>query len=83
MPGLLYRAEQEHGVRLSQSFVVGDKLTDIELAHKTGARGILVLTGYGQEELKGVNNGSGQRPDYIAEDLWDATQWILDHLRVR
>jgi len=46
-PGMMYEAARERGVDLSQSFVIGDKLSDVELGNATGAFGILVQTGKG------------------------------------
>jgi D-glycero-D-manno-heptose 1,7-bisphosphate phosphatase len=48
--GMLKAAAGEHAVDLRRSFVIGDKLTDVELAHRVGAKGILVLTGYGHKQ---------------------------------
>ncbi|HEY2548290.1 MAG TPA: HAD family hydrolase, partial [Candidatus Acidoferrum sp.] len=46
--GMLELAAREHNVDLHRSFVVGDRHGDIELAHRAGARSILVRTGYGE-----------------------------------
>jgi D-glycero-D-manno-heptose 1,7-bisphosphate phosphatase len=78
-PGMLYQAEADHGVRLSQSFVVGDKLSDVELAHRVGAQGVLVRTGYGEEELRKIRSGLSE-PDFVAEDLLSAVRWIVQRL---
>ena len=51
-PGLLQRAAREHDIDLRRSFVVGDRYGDVELAHGTDSRGILVRTGYGEEDLR-------------------------------
>jgi mannose-1-phosphate guanylyltransferase/phosphomannomutase len=48
MPGMLRQAEREVGVDLSQSFLIGDAVSDIQAARAVGTRGILVLTGRGQ-----------------------------------
>jgi D-glycero-D-manno-heptose 1,7-bisphosphate phosphatase len=40
--GLLLEARAEHGIDLSASWVIGDRATDVELAHNAGARGALV-----------------------------------------
>lgn len=71
--GLIERAAREHHIDISRSYVVGDKLIDIELARQTGMPAILVLTGQGKRALA---SGSMQ-PDYIAPDLTDAARWIL------
>ncbi len=79
--GLLTRAAQELMIDLSRSYVVGDRFLDIELAHNAGAKGILVLTGYGKGELMYQGNSTPIRPDVVAEDLWEAAQWILQDIR--
>lgn len=44
-PALLYRARDELGADLSQSWMIGDKASDVELAREGGCRGaVLVLT---------------------------------------
>lgn len=78
--GMLVAAAWKHNLDIRQSFVVGDKATDIDLAHNVGATGILVQTGYGQ----GVLGGTYQhhtRPDYVAADLAAAVEWILAQAR--
>jgi D-glycero-D-manno-heptose 1,7-bisphosphate phosphatase len=73
--GMLVAAAWEHDLDLSQSVVVGDKATDIDLAHNAGAKGILVQTGYGKKVIGGTYQHPTQ-PDYIAADLADAVQWM-------
>lgn len=46
-PGMLLRAAEEYDIDLHASFMVGDKLADIEAGERAGCRSILVLTGYG------------------------------------
>ena len=62
---------------LSRSYVVGDRYNDLHLAAKVGAKGILVLTGYGRGELENYQGERLVEPDYIAADLLDAAAWIL------
>jgi D-glycero-D-manno-heptose 1,7-bisphosphate phosphatase len=75
--GLLIQAAQEHSIDVSSSYLIGDKRTDIECAHRAGARGILVLTGYGRDELGKINSAASAQPAYVAADLLDAVQWII------
>jgi len=46
-PGMLLQAAREHDLDLQKSFMVGDKLADIEAGERAGCRSLLVLTGYG------------------------------------
>ncbi|NET09253.1 MAG: HAD family hydrolase [Merismopedia sp. SIO2A8] len=75
--GMLVAAAWDHDLDLKRSIMVGDKATDVDLAHNAGCTGILVQTGYGDRVLSGHYQHQTQ-PDYIAKDLPDAVDWILD-----
>jgi D-glycero-D-manno-heptose 1,7-bisphosphate phosphatase len=77
--GMLVAAAWDHDLDLSRSFMVGDKATDIDLAHNAGCVGILVQTGYGDRVLSGDYQHQ-TTPDYIAPDLAAAANWILQQL---
>jgi len=49
---LYEQAAREHRINLALSWMVGDRLRDIEAAKKLGSRGALVRTGYFSEEEK-------------------------------
>ena len=74
--GMLLRAHDELDVDLSHSYVVGDKYVDIETAHRVGARGILVLTGYGRGQLEKYR-ANAQQPHFVVENLMEAVDGIL------
>jgi len=76
-PGMLERAAREHRLDLQRSFVVGDRYGDIELAHAVGARAILVRSGYGEGEVQWHSAKWPVTPDFVAENLAEATDWIL------
>ncbi len=80
-PGMLLKAAKEHGISLRRSFVIGDKIIDIKMAHSVGAKGILVLTGYGAEEIKKLTDKDTEdRPDHVAANLHAAVLWILEEV---
>jgi D-glycero-D-manno-heptose 1,7-bisphosphate phosphatase len=76
-PGMLHRAAREHGVDLENSWVVGDRYGDLELAHAVGGRAALVMTGYGRGEYDLHKDEWPRQPDMIAENLTDAVRGIL------
>lgn len=76
-PGMLERAAREHGLDLRRSFVVGDRHSDVELAHQVSARAILVRTGYGEGEIHWHSARWTSAPDFIAHNLAEAADWIL------
>ena len=75
--GLIEEAAKELDIDCSQSYMVGDRRGDIEFAHKIGAKGVLVLTGYGRGEWEHFGSDWNVKPFHVAEDLYDAVQWIL------
>jgi D-glycero-D-manno-heptose 1,7-bisphosphate phosphatase len=77
--GMLEAAGKDLDVDISKSFMVGDKISDVEFAHKVGAKGVLVLTGYGRGEYESLDDPPKTKPDYVAEDLYDAVKWIIEN----
>ena len=74
---LMKQAAAELKLDLARSYVVGDRFKDIEMAHNAKSKGILVLTGYGKGEYEFLGPRSKVQPDYVAEDLSEAVDWIL------
>jgi len=69
-PGMILRAAEKFSLNLEQSFVVGDKWSDIEAGHAAGCKTVMVLTGHGKDETS-KKQGSA---DYIAKDLCEAVE---------
>ena len=46
-PGMLLRAARELGIDTAKSWMIGDRLTDLQAGAAAGCRTILVRTGYG------------------------------------
>ena len=51
-PALLQQAARDLDLDLTRSYLVGDRYKDVETAANAGAKGILVLTGYGRGEYE-------------------------------
>jgi D-glycero-D-manno-heptose 1,7-bisphosphate phosphatase len=75
--GLLKRAEAELGIDLTRSWMVGDRSGDVELAHRAGARAVLVRTGYGRGDLEHHGTGWKHAPAFVADHVLEAVQHIL------
>ena len=74
-PGMLKRAENDLNLDLKRSFLVGDKIIDIEAGYRAGCKTVLVLTGHGNDEVR-KNEKMNIKPDYISKDLYGASQII-------
>jgi D-glycero-D-manno-heptose 1,7-bisphosphate phosphatase len=79
--GMLEQAARELGLDLKESFVVGDRQSDVELAHCAGARSVLVRTGFGEGELAWHAKHWARQPEFVAADLPEAVAWILQEVR--
>ena len=73
---MVRNAQRKLNLSTRKNYVVGDKLTDVELAKKIRAKGILVLTGFGNEQLSRSDNGT-TKPDYVARNILQAARWII------
>ena len=76
---LLADAAANLGLSLRDSAMVGDKLLDVATAHRAGARGVLVRSGYGRDEQQRLSGDELDRPpDLVVDDLAAAVPWLLE-----
>jgi D-glycero-D-manno-heptose 1,7-bisphosphate phosphatase len=75
-PGLLKKASHDLQLDLSQSYLVGDKATDIEAGQRAGTKTIYVASGPHENKLATLK----EQPDYLAANLREAVNWILNKL---
>lgn len=71
--GMLKMAEKNMNIDLKQSFIVGDRLSDIEAGRSVDCKTILVKTGHGVQSLE----RDAITCDYITNDLYDAVERII------
>ena len=72
-PGLIKRAHRDLKIDLAQSYMIGDKATDLEAGKRAGTKTIFVTTGRGPEEKSKFK----YKPDNLSENLRQAVDWIL------
>lgn len=75
-PGLILKAANELNVDLTQSWMVGDRYSDIELAYNAGVKSALVLSGYGRGEWEKRAQWHHQ-PAVVAENLLAVIETIV------
>ncbi len=73
---MVQRAQEDLGIDVPRSYVVGDHRGDILLAKNVGARSILVATGHGADEIEKLR-GEGIQPDFVVKNLAEAVDRIL------
>jgi len=76
-PGLIVRAAEKYDIDLDESWMVGDRYSDVELARNAGLKSAFVLSGYGRGEWEHQRAAWTEQPDLIAENLLEAVQMIV------
>jgi D,D-heptose 1,7-bisphosphate phosphatase len=75
--GLFKKAIKEHDIDVKKSFMLGDKILDIDAGQRIGVRTILIPEAHKRDEFLSTKNDWGYSPDYVANDFMDAVEWIL------
>ena len=73
--GMLLEAHKDFGVDFKNSWMIGDKMVDVQAGHGAGARSILLTT-----SKEDPTKSEFAPPEYIANDLLDCAQFIKKHL---
>lgn len=76
-PGLISRAAQDFDIDLGESWMVGDRYSDIELARNAGLKSAFVLSGYGRGEWEHHRTGWTEKSDLVVENLLEAVHLIV------
>ena len=75
-PQMLLDAAQKHKIDLSQSFMVGDRISDLEAGKNAGCKAVaLVRTGDGQKTELKLRPGDA---DFVGDSLLQVANWILN-----
>jgi len=76
--GMFKRALREYHFDPGQSFMIGDRATDVQFAQNAGLKSILLLSGNGDQEMHKILQGHPEavKPDFICENILTAAQLI-------
>ncbi|HBF33059.1 TPA: hypothetical protein DDW35_00710 [Candidatus Sumerlaeota bacterium] len=74
---MVFRAQEDLNLDLTNSYFIGDRSTDVEAGRRAGVKTILVRTGRGGKD----GEYHGAEPDYVASNLIEAAQWVLEQER--
>lgn len=72
-PGLIEQACRDMGIGRQDSWMVGDTTSDVDAGRRAGLRTVLLRSGHAGTDAK-----CAVRPDYVASDLSEAVEWILE-----
>lgn len=74
-PGMLLQSAADFDVDLSQSFMIGDRLSDIHAGDAAGVKAsVMVLTGHGHKELAKAQ----QEGQIVKDDILRAVEYLLN-----
>jgi len=69
-PGLLLSAASKHGIKLTESFLIGDRWRDVEAGTRAQCKTLLVDYGYAERHPE-------TRPTFQTNSLRGAVDWII------
>lgn len=74
--GMFQKAKEKYHFNTKESFVIGDKYSDIGFGKNAGLRTILVRSGGGENEFLQKRNETKYKPDFVVKDLSVAVKLI-------
>mgnify|MGYP001243129627 CR=1 FL=1 len=76
--GMVERAVSELQLDLRHSYLIGDHARDIQLAHRVGAKAILITTSLVDAQALDRLKSEQAMPDAVAKSMSEAVDWILN-----
>ena len=74
--GMFKKAKNKYDFNTKDSFMIGDKFTDIGFGKNAGLRTIFVRSGGGENEFLQNRNDTEFKPDFVVKDLSVAVKLI-------
>lgn len=81
--GMVERAASELQLNLRRSYLIGDHARDIQLAHRVGAKAILLTPALVDTQALDMLKVERAMPDAVAKSMAEAVDWILEDVRTR
>jgi len=75
--GMVERAVSELHLDLRRSYLIGDHARDIQLAHRVGAKAVLITTEPVDAPALEALRAARAMPDAVAKSMAEAVDWIL------
>jgi D-glycero-D-manno-heptose 1,7-bisphosphate phosphatase len=69
-PGLILRAAEKYQIDLRQSYLVGDRMKDIEAGYRAGCKTVFIDYDYAEDK-------TSASPDKTVRTILEASEWIL------
>ena len=75
--GMVDRAVSELQVDLKKAYLIGDHVSDIQLAKAVAVTSILVTSGKVDDQALNMLRAAGAMPDVVVPSMVEAAEWIL------
>ena len=72
--GLLEKAIRDFDIDIDESFIIGDRMLDVEAGHKVGIKTVLVPEN--KEKVAIEMKNSRVDPDFICDDFITGAEWV-------
>jgi D-glycero-D-manno-heptose 1,7-bisphosphate phosphatase len=79
-PKMVLEAAKDFNINLTESYFIGDAVSDIECGINAGIKTILVKTGYGNESFSTLQK-LNKMPTFVASNILDAVSFIQNDFR--
>jgi heptosyltransferase-2 len=79
--GMVERAVSELQLDLRRSYLIGDHARDIQLAHRVGAKAILLTPALVDTQALDMLKAEQAMPDAVAKSMAEAVSWILEDVK--
>ena len=79
--GMLELADLEVGVNFSRSFLIGDRLSDLELGRAKSLHSLLVLTGQGREAHQKLKQKLNESDTIVRENILEGAEYIVGQMK--
>ena len=76
--GLLEAAIKEFNLDISLSYIIGDRMLDMEAGHKIGCKTVLVPED--RDKIEKEMEESNIQPDHICDNFYSGVTWILKNI---
>lgn len=78
-PFMIVQAAEEHKINLSQSYMIGDKASDIECGINAEVKTILIVSDTFEKEISTLHNLE-KKPNFTAANFEDACNFIINDI---
>ena len=76
LPGMILQASKDYDLDLRQSWMIGDRISDIIAGKSVGCKTVLIKSEKNYEKIEGVEYDLNTEPDFKAGDLFEAAALI-------